>query len=107
MLKMEGWLSADDRRNVLLKRMLERVDACEVKLSHITVIQGKQLEETINQQQEVESVIESLKTLNEHVVTISQQMLEITGLLVRIIGYKPIANTTTTSIDPNKKKSSI
>ena len=105
---MTQWLSVDDQRNVLLKQLNEDVCEelynCKVTLqnhSQIMVEQTKKMVEQtkkmVEQKREIEDIADLMKTLNAHVVQLSQQMLEITKLLVRIIGPKITKKTSTES----------
>ena len=98
---MTQWLSVDDQRNVLLKQLNEDVCEelynCKVTLQNHSQIMVEQTKKMVEQKREIEDIADLMKTLNAHVVQLSQQMLEITKLLVRIIGPKITKKTSTES----------
>lgn len=79
-------MSADDRRNVLLKDIESRMVICE------TLIE-KLLKQQASNNNQVLQILSTIKTHTEQLHTVSHQLISISELLVKIIGTKPNANT--------------
>ncbi len=79
-------MSADDRRNVLLKDIESRMVICE------TLIE-KLLKQQASDNKQVLQMLSTIKVHTEQLHTVTQQLISITQLLVRIIGTKPKPNT--------------
>jgi len=83
-------MSADDRRNVLLKDIESRMIICET-LIHKLLQKDKQ----------VLQMLSTIKVHTEQLQTVSQQLISISQLLLRIVGTNPKPNT---KIKPNSMR---
>ncbi len=79
---MTEWVSADDRRNVLLKNIESRMVTCET-LIHKLLERDKQ----------VLQMLSTMKVHTQQLQTVSQQLISISQLLVQIIGTNPKTKT--------------
>ena len=79
-------MSADDRRNVLLKDIESRMVICE------TLIE-KLLKQQASNNDQVLQILSTIKTHTEQLHTVSHQLVSISELLVKILATKPNANT--------------
>lgn len=73
----QQWMSADDRRNALLKDIDSRMVACEI-------IVEKLLQQKKAHNIEVLQIFNRIDNNTKHMHTISQQLLHITEVLVAI-----------------------
>lgn len=70
-------MSSDDRRNVLLKDIGFRIVVCETLIEKLSNTQTKQCNQ-------VHQISKKIMLLTKHVLTVTQQLAHISGLLVRI-----------------------
>ena len=70
-------MSADDRRNALLKDLESRMAICEV-------LTAQQLDTQKKQNDQVHQISKKLVLLTEHMQTVSSQLTQISLLLVHI-----------------------
>lgn len=79
-------MSADERRNVLLKDIESRMNVCE------TLIE-KLLKQQKSNNKQVLQMLSTIKVHTEQLQTVSQQLISVSQLLIKIIGTKPNPNT--------------
>ena len=70
-------MSSDDRRNVLLKDIGSRIVVCETLIEKLSNTQT-------NQCNQVHQISTKIMLLTKHVLTVTQQLADISLLLVRI-----------------------
>lgn len=90
---MSQWMSSGDKTNVLLEKLTEcvaeRTFACEQRLDSIEeVVKGLAQRQNVEQMKTYDEITGSIKTLNTQILTVSHQLLNITQLLLKIVGKK-------------------
>ncbi len=90
---MSGWMSSGDKTNVLLERLTEcvaeRTVVCEQRLDSIEEIVKCLLQQNVEQTKTNDELAGTIKTLNNQMVTLSQQLLQITNILVALAKKSP------------------
>jgi len=88
-----NWMSSDDKTNVLLKKLTdcvaERTFACEERLTSIESVVKVMLLKNVEQMEDKSELWMAVKTLSEQMIVVSQQLLEITNLLLAISKKSP------------------
>jgi len=86
-------MSSGDKTNVLLEKLTEcvadRTVACEQRLDSIEEIVKCLLQQTVEQTKNNDEIAVTIKTLNSQIVTLSQQLLQITNILVALAKKSP------------------
>ena len=86
-------MSSGDKTNVLLEKLTEcvagRTVACEKRLDNIEIVIKCLLEQNVEQTKINDEIAGTIKTLNSNILTVSQQLLQITDILVALAKKSP------------------
>lgn len=86
-------MSSGDKTNVLLEKLTEcvadRTVACEKRLDNIEIIIKCLLQKNVEQTKINDEIAGTIKTLNSNILTVSQQLLQITDILVALAKKSP------------------